>query len=417
VGLLLLSAPPISRGDSEIVVAIRYLQAKGTSHSHLYLYREDGKLLRQLTNDNSGQDRDPIFAADGETIVFTREKRNDTREFWSIDPRGTKLKKLDAALDWYSAAKSSPYFTSGEEEQAPSSSSPTPPQEESASPAATGESAAQPEHSSVTALDAVTDATDHPPEIIKAPDGSGEIFWRKGKEGEGPEEALNWVMWFRDSKSGQETQIGRLRGFPSFEPLHIRGNKDQQPSRREPSEVDGQRESVGERERANQFLFEGPLRLTFFACHLDSTNGTTVEAFDFNKRKLIQLSPNYATPFPLPGEPAFLTLTENRYVPIPGSTKTANCSYIERWAANLKESCDNYEAYLRFNGMSSDDVAEGFTRDEYEKQLRENKEKGHECYGQHDVRYARKGSAAICYGASIYRPGKTPAVITIRNGD
>ena len=83
------------------------------------------------------------------------------------------------------------------------------------------------EHQSVTALDAVTDATDHPPEIIKAPDGSGEIFWRKGKEGEGPEEVLNWVMWFRDSKSGQETQIGRLLGFPSFEPLHIRGNKDQ----------------------------------------------------------------------------------------------------------------------------------------------------------------------------------------------
>ena len=95
MGLLLLSTPPILRGDSEIVVAIRYLQAKGTSHSHLYLYREDGKLLRQLTNDNSGQDSDPIFAPNGETIVFTREKPNDTREFWSIDPRGTKLKKLN----------------------------------------------------------------------------------------------------------------------------------------------------------------------------------------------------------------------------------------------------------------------------------------------------------------------------------
>jgi hypothetical protein len=23
--------------------------------------------------------------------------------------------------------------------------------------------------------------------------------------------------------------------------------------------------------------------------------------------------------------------TENRYVPIPGSEKTANCSYVERW--------------------------------------------------------------------------------------
>src|SRR6266567_3835910 len=98
----------ISRGDSEIVIAIRYLQAKGTSHSHLYLYREDGKLLRQLTSDNSGQDSDPIFAPNGETIVFTREKPDDSREFWSIDPLGTKLKKVDAATDWYSPAKSSP---------------------------------------------------------------------------------------------------------------------------------------------------------------------------------------------------------------------------------------------------------------------------------------------------------------------
>src|SRR5436305_5764170 len=111
-----------AHAESELVIAIRYLHAKGTSHSHLYLCREDGKLLRQLTNDNSGQDSDPIFASDGETIVFTREKPNNTREFWSIDPRGTKLKKLDAAPDWYSAAKSSPYFTSdGEEEEAPSS--------------------------------------------------------------------------------------------------------------------------------------------------------------------------------------------------------------------------------------------------------------------------------------------------------
>jgi hypothetical protein len=59
----------IARIPSEIVIAIRYLRAEGTSHSHLYLYREDGKLVRQLTNDNFGQDVDPIFAPGGETIV------------------------------------------------------------------------------------------------------------------------------------------------------------------------------------------------------------------------------------------------------------------------------------------------------------------------------------------------------------
>src|SRR6266478_6473441 len=64
----------VAHADPEIVIAIRYLQAQGTSYSHLYLYREDGRLLRQLTNDNSGQDSGQIFAPDGSSIVFTREK-------------------------------------------------------------------------------------------------------------------------------------------------------------------------------------------------------------------------------------------------------------------------------------------------------------------------------------------------------
>ena len=34
---------------------------------------------------------------------------------------------------------------------------------------------------------------------------------------------------------------------------------------------------------------------------------------------------------------AFLTFTENRYVPIPASKKTANCSYIERWDEKLNQ--------------------------------------------------------------------------------
>jgi hypothetical protein len=69
----------------------------------------------------------------------------------------------------------------------------------------------------------------------------------------------------------------------------------------------------------------------------------------------------------LPGEAAFLTFTENRYVEIPGSRKTANCSYMERWDDKLNK-----------------------------------------------IRYARENTAALCYGASMYRPSKTPAVITIR---
>src|SRR5215472_14549069 len=118
-GVLCLFAT-ISQGAPEIVVAIRYLQGQGTSHSHLYLYYlygENGKLLRQLTKDNSGQDTAPIFSPDGETIVFTREEPNNVREFWSVIPHRTDLKKLDAAPDWYAQAKSSPYFTDVEPQE------------------------------------------------------------------------------------------------------------------------------------------------------------------------------------------------------------------------------------------------------------------------------------------------------------
>ncbi len=99
------------RAASEIVIAIRYLQAEGTSHSHIYLYREDGKFLRQLTGDNSGQDVDPVFAPDGETIVFSREKEGSPVEFWSVRPLGGQSTKLDSAPDWYEQVKTSPYFT------------------------------------------------------------------------------------------------------------------------------------------------------------------------------------------------------------------------------------------------------------------------------------------------------------------
>jgi hypothetical protein len=362
----------ISWGASEIVIAIRYLQPKGTSHSHLYLYREDGKLLRQLTNDNLGQDTDPIFASDGETIVFTREKPNDTREFWSVDPLGKQLRKLEAAPDWYAPAKESPASADSGTEESSSSVAATS-QEAFASPGATTESVQREQPQSMTALDAVADAKDRSPETIKAPDGSGEIFWRKGKEGEGPEEELNWVMWFRDSKSGEETEIGSLPAWPSFEPLKI--------------------------------LFDGPLRVAFFSTHLDSQSGSTVMAFDFNRRKLIRLSPNWATPIPLPGEAAFLTLTENRYVPIPGTAKTANCSYLELWPANIKEDC--------LEKRWATTIGKEFFEDESWHDLQLARPI---CAGEPEVRYARKGSAAICYGASMYRPGKVPPVITIRNG-
>ena len=321
VGTPLLLVPP-AQGSSEIVIAIRYLQAEGTSHSHLYLYREDGKLLRQLTNDDSGQDSGPIFAPDGNMIVIKKKKSNNTREFWSVDPLGKALKKLETAPDWYTSAKSSPYFTNVEPEES-ATPNPSVSPEESASPTAT------------------------PIPTYKSPDGSVELILREDPNDEddqvdGPGHGKHYVL--RDLKTGVETEFGKIPGFyGAFGLLHDNRDKDQ------------------------HFLFDGSLRLAFFDLHLNSTDGDTVFALDLTGPRLVRLSPNWATPIPLAGDAAFLTFTENLYVPIPGSKKTANCSYMEHWDEKLNE-----------------------------------------------IRYAREKSAARCYGASMYRPGKNPGVITLR---
>jgi hypothetical protein len=310
------------RASSEIAIAMRYLQAEGTSHSHLYLYRDDGKFLRQLTNDNSGQDVDPIFAPDGGAIVFTREKPdNSPLEFWSIQPLGTDLKKLDSAPDWYEQTKTSSYFTN--RDATPANESPSP----SASTAANGMIGER--------------------KSYKAPDGSVELILREDPgdpddQVDGEKHGKHYVI--RYLKTGIQADFGTLPGFYGvFEILHDRQN----PNR--------------------QFLFDGLLRVAFFGLHLNSTDGDTSFALDLNGPRFVRLSPNWAAPIPLPGEAAFLTLAENRFIPIPGTTKTANCSYIEHWDAQLQK-----------------------------------------------FRYARPNAPAVCYGASMYRPDRTPAVITVR---
>lgn len=305
--------------SSEVVVAIRYLQAQGESHAHLYLYHEDGTPLRQLTKENSGQDLDPIFAPDGQTIVFTRELREKKFEFWSVGTNGENLTRLEAEPEWYASTKSSPYFGWPEIEGSGDDESATPFGQRT--------------------------------QRFRAPDGSIELVLREVKDDEGdaingPEHGKHYVL--RDLKTGKSTEFPKIPGFEgAVEQLQIKGKEDQ------------------------RFLFDPPLRLAFFGVHLGSTEGDTNYALDLTGPRFIRLSPNWAAPFPLPGEGAFLSMTYVRYVPIPGTNKTANCSYLERWDATLKK-----------------------------------------------VRYAKEGTAAICYGASMYRPGKTPATVHIRkSGD
>ena len=302
-------------GGGEIVLANRSLQAQGTSHAQLFLYREDGTFLRQLTRDNSGQMIDPIFAPDGETIVFTREV-GDQKDFWSIKSKGGDLRQLLQAPEWYVATKDSPVFTNLEQENEPV---PNP-------------NAPSDEQTTVS---------------FRSPDGLVEIVLRQtdseDDQVDGPGHGKHYEL--RDLKTGKATEFAQLPGFEGvFEILHDSLNKTQ------------------------HFLIEPPLRIAFFGLHLNSTDGDTCYALDLANRRLVRLSRNWAIPVPLPGEPAFLTWTTERYVAIPNSKKTANCSYFQRWDSKFQA-----------------------------------------------VRYAAT-NAVICYGASIYRPGLSPNVISVRSG-
>ncbi len=300
---------------AEVAVAIRYLKPEGVSHSHVYLYREEGKLLRQLTKDDSGQDRDPFFSPDGGTIVFTREVKT-ALEYWSVEPLGKNLRKLASSPEWYAKAKSAPYFHYPEWEER---------KEGDARPS--DDPATAPKFTSPDGLSEL---------ILSTVKGDEEDEWN------GPGHGKHFIL--RDVKTDKKWEMGKLPGFVGLVDIL----------------------QLGADAKA-RFLLQPPMRLAFFGLHLGSTDGDTVFAVDLDGHRIVNLSPNWAAPFPIPGEPAFLTFTSVRYVPIPGSKKTANCSYLERWDAELKK-----------------------------------------------VRYADEGTAAILYGASIYRPGKTPAAVYIQ---
>jgi hypothetical protein len=299
--------------DPEIVLAIRYFKAQGASHAQLFLFRQDGRLLRQLTNDHVAQVTNARFAPDGETVVFTRELGTN-KEYWSVEPHGKNLHVLPEAPPWYDKKNDAPFFTNLEE----SYTGPNP-------------DAPSEEQKEIT---------------FTSPDGLTQLILKQTEDeddqGDAPGHGKHYEL--RDISSDKTTEFQSLPGFEGvFEILH------------------------GSEDKHQHFLIQPPLRVAFFGLHLDSTAGDTTYALDLNVPRLIRLSPNWAAPIPLPGEPAFLTLTEVRYVRIPNSTKTANCSYMERWDASFRR-----------------------------------------------IRYSTD-AAAICYGASLYRPGMTPAVITVRN--
>lgn len=167
----------------------------------------------------------------------------------------------------------------------------------------------------------------------------------EGKKDE-PGNPEEWYVAVRPSKDGQPVRLpGKL---PGWSPSLLASESDERTS----------------------LLQEGSWQAVFLSTSLGSTDGGAVHVIRAGgKPGFARLARNWAVPYPLPGEKAFLSNAEERYVPFGDGARTANCTYLDRWDAGLKR-----------------------------------------------TRYARPGAAALCYGASLYRPGKSPTVLIVPDG-
>jgi len=343
-------------GDSLVVVATRYLHAEGVSHAHLYLYKEDGTLLRQLTRFEKGQDHDPLFSPDGQEIVFVRtsdskagknvveasSKEPASLEYWRVATRGGDLQRLAAPPEWYRAATNAGFF----EYWGGKKSADEPPRY------------GEPNKGWTKNFQPWPDAKDRPPFSFESPDGKYRLVLHLGNEDWEENGPGNGKLYeFKNLKTGKSWRLGDLPGFLGLTAL-LHESSDPQ----------------------TLFLQQGDLNVVFFSLHMGSSFGEWCIALNLSQPSLHFLPGNdvpfpskrvgavggNAIPIPLPGESCFLVKGGKRYEPIPGSKKLANISYLARFDASLK-----------------------------------------------DTPYVRLHTAPQFYGASLFRPGKSPEVLKI----
>jgi len=301
-GITLLGAVQSARAATEVVVAERYLLPRGhASHASLFLYREDGQLVRKLTTGGAGQDSDPGFASDGKAIVFTRLGPGSRKEFWSVATTGRGLRRLEQAPGWYIARTPSPCYHWPDD---PSDASQLP--------------------------------------IYRSPDGAYALLADTPDEN-GEPVSRTWTL--------RNLKIGKTMPYPR------------------PDGWGGQVRTLGA--NSNQpFLLDGALRTAFVSVHRNDSHSHQVFALNLERPRMIPLSIDEAVVYPLRGDAAFLSVATTLFdVAIPHSDMHETSQYLERWNAHF-----------------------------------------------HHVRYGTE-AAAWFYGASVYRPGRTPTIITVPKRD
>jgi hypothetical protein len=312
-----MAAPPAKKAAAEgmVVVAIRYLQVEGVSHAHLYLYRRDGKLVRQLTADKSGQDHDPVFAPDGSEVVYQQTDGGEER--WrAVKVSGEGERSLEGPTDWY--------------------------QKQSTPPTQFTLSQSVPTKDGGKRLSIAAKAGDL---SWKSADAGIELVLKDDEERRDPDDE-DWFpkkAWLREN--GKDTCI---ETFPVFSPK--RANKKAEfwegplPPGIVPNEERKDDEVRPEGIVAQTLLFckdspflETPeIRAAFFTQHRGSTDGVGLFAVDLKGRRIFEMSPNGGSLYVLPELASFACVCEQRYLPLGDGQRTVNCSYFDLWDARMQ---------------------------------------------------------------------------------
>lgn len=267
--------------------------------------RGDGSVVRQLTNVDKGDDHDPALSPTSDQIVFQR-KIGKAEEFWSINLNGKHLRRLREAPAWYAASDTDlSYFDVR---------------------------TAAPGPYNPTAYDPISGGPNGPLKYTSPNRLLELLLIHSDKETDEEWENRGRTFVVRDFERGDEYQLGSLSGFEGlWDAMHLRTRKQSN-------------------DNAPFFLCP-PLRVVFFWSHLNSTDGDTVFAVDLVKRRIVRLSPNWATPIPIPEHAGFLTITEERYLPL-GDGRMVNCNYLDYWNAELERTRFGRNVPARFYGAA-----------------------------------------------------------------
>ena len=315
LSIVALVAAKADESPAQVVVAIRYLKEEGVSHSHLYLFNGNGSFLRPLTNDESGQDFDPVFSPDGRSVVYQRTT-GKSAEWRVVSVDGSSDRTLKAPPGWHAEA-----FTEPEAFDYPAFVVQSDGDERLETAAKRGD------------LE------------YKAASGKFALVLKDTREEPAPADPEYFPKQAFLRVQGADGEV-LVESLPVFAPKRAEGEAGfwagPLPSGKVPHEQEANEDHdvFGGGEdgilvlQSSPFWERVPLQVAFLRQHRGSTDGQRLFALDLNSRRLFELAPNGGRIMPLPGIPWFAVMVEQRYLPFNGAS--VNCSYLDLWSADMQ---------------------------------------------------------------------------------